>query len=139
MLKIKKIKPMFNQLITTMDEYEQDGMTGSIIDPTKKKGTIKEYQTVLAVGSTVRDIKVGDLVCINPVRYAKMKHQEGSLKDGVITDNAVVGFNFNVVQVDDKDCLLLFDSDIRYIIEDFEEIPDPEPSKIIKPSTEIIL
>ena len=27
MIKVKKIKPMFNALVTTMDKYEQDIMT----------------------------------------------------------------------------------------------------------------
>ena len=33
-----------------------------------------------------KDIKVGDLVSINPSRFAVKKHKEGSLKDGIITD-----------------------------------------------------
>ena len=130
MIKIKKIKPMFNSLITTMDKYEHDMTTkGGLIDTTKQEGTIKEYQKVVAVGDSVRNIKVGDLVCINPIRYARKKHQEGSLKDGIITDNPVVDYNFNVVDLDDIPHLLLQDCDISFIIEDFEDIPDPKPSK----------
>ena len=60
---------MFTSLITTMDKYEEDVRTsGGLLDVTKKQGGLKEYQTVLAVGSSVRDIKVGDLVCVNPTR-----------------------------------------------------------------------
>lgn len=134
MLKIKKIKPMFTALITTMDRYDHDVMTGSgIIDTTKQQGGVKEYQTVLAVGSSVRDIKVGDIVCINPTRFAVKKHQAGTLKDGVITDNPVIKYNFDVVEMDGKFCLLLQDRDIDFIIEDYEELPDPDPSPLIKP------
>lgn len=133
MLKIKKIKPMFTSLITTMDKYEQDKITsGGLIDSTKQQGTLKEYQTVLAVGDAVRNIKVGDVVCINPTRFAVKKHKEGSMRDGVITDNPVVTYNFDIVEMNDKQCLLLQDRDIEYIIEDYEEVPDPAPS-IIKP------
>ena len=64
MIKIKKIKPMFTAILTTMDTYEDDVTCNSII--VKTKGTIKEYQKVVAVGDTVRSVKVGDLVCINP-------------------------------------------------------------------------
>ena len=65
MLKVKKIKPMFTALITTMDKYEEDVRTsGGLLDVTKQQGGLKEYQTVLAIGSSVRDIKVGDLVCV---------------------------------------------------------------------------
>ncbi len=134
MLKVKKIKPMFTALITTMDKYEHDVMTnGGLIDTTKQQGGIKEYQTVLAVGSSVRDIKVGDVVCVNPTRFAVKQHRAGSLKDGVIVDNPVVKYNFDVVEMDSKQCLLLQDRDIDFILEDYEEVPDPTPSSLIKP------
>ena len=132
MLRIKKIRPMFTALITTMDKYEQDMTTGGLINVTKMQGGLKEYQTVLAVGGSVRDIKVGDLVCVNPTRFAVKKHQAGSLKDGVVTDNPVTTYNFDVVEMDGKQCLLLQDRDIDFIIEEWEEIPD-NPSSIIQP------
>lgn len=139
MLKIKKIKPMFTALITTMDKYEQDITTGGLINVTKMQGGLKEYQTVLAVGGSVRDIKVGDLVCVNPARFAVRKHQVGSLKDGVISDNPVTTYNFDVVEMDGKQCLLLQDRDIDFIIEEFEEVPDPAPSTIIQPEKKLIV
>lgn len=139
MLKIKKIKPMFTAIITTMDKYEQDKLTkGGLIDSSKQQGTLKEYQTVLAIGDSVRNIKVGDLVCINPTRFAVKKHKEGSMRDGVITDNPVVTYNFDIVEMDDKQCLLLQDRDIEYIIEDYEEIPDTAPL-IIEPDNKLIV
>lgn len=139
MLKIKKIKPMFTALITSMDKYEQDVTTGGLINVTKMQGGLKEYQTVLAVGDSVRGIKVGDLVCINPTRFAVKKHREGSLKDGVITDNPVTTYNFDIVEMDGRQCLLLQDRDIDFIIEDWEEIPDQPQSTIIQPEKKIIV
>lgn len=134
MLKVKKIKPMFTALITTMDKYEEDVRTsGGLLDVTKQQGGLKEYQTVLAIGSSVRDIKVGDLVCVNPIRFAVKQHQAGTLKDGVVTDNPVVKYNFDVIEMDGKQCLLLQDRDIDFIIEEYEEVPDPTPSTLIKP------
>lgn len=128
MLKVKKIKPMFTALITTMDKYEHDMMAGAgLIDVTRREGSLKEYQRVLAVGNSVRDIKVGDLVWVNPARFGVKKHQEGSLKDGVVTDNPVITYNFDVVEMDGKQCLLLQDRDIDFIIEEWEEIPDTQP------------
>lgn len=125
---------MFTSLITTMDKYEEDVRTsGGLLDVTKQQGGLKEYQTVLAVGSSVRDIKVGDLVCVNPARFAVKQHQAGSLKDGVISDNPVVKYNFDVVEMDGKQCLLLQDRDIDFVIEEYEEVPDPTPSTLIKP------
>ena len=140
MLKVKKIKPLFTAIITTMEKYEEDVRTASgLIDTTKQQGGLKEYQTVLAVGDSVRAIKVGDLVCVNPTRFAVMKHQAGSLKDGVVTDNPVVTYNFDVVEMDGKQCLLLQDRDIDFVIEEYEEVPDPIPSTIIQPEKKIII
>lgn len=133
MIKIKKIKPMFTAILTTMDTYEDDVTCNSII--IKTKGTIKEYQKVVAVGDTVRSVKVGDLVCINPKRYAVVKHQEGSLQDGVISDNPVVRYNFDIIEMNDTPYLLLQDSDISYIIEEFDEIKN---EKLIVPDTKLI-
>lgn len=133
MIKIKKIKPMFTAILTTMDTYEDDVTCNSII--VKTKGTIKEYQKVVAVGDMVRSVKVGDLVCINPKRYAVVKHQEGSLQDGVISDNPVVRYNFDIIEMNDTPYLLLQDSDISYIIEEFEEIKN---EKLIVPDTKLI-
>ena len=133
MIKIKKIKPMFTAILTTMDTYDDDVTCNSII--VKTKGTIKEYQKVVAVGDTVRSVKVGDLVCINPKRYAVVKHQEGSLQDGVVSDNPVVRYNFDIIEMNDTPYLLLQDSDISYIIEEFEEIKN---EKLIVPDTKLI-
>lgn len=139
MLKVKKIKPMFTALITTMDKYEHDMMVGAgLIDVTKREGSLKEYQRVLAVGSSVRDIKVGDLVWVNPTRFGVKKHKEGSLKDGIVTDNPVITYNFDVVEMDGKQCLLLQDRDIDFIIEEWEEVPD-KSSPIIQPEKKKII
>lgn len=140
MLKIKKIRPLFTALITTMDKYEEDVRTsGGLLDVTKQQGGLKEYQTVLAVGSSVRDIKVGDLVCVNPTRFAVKKHQAGTLKDGIVSDNPVVKYNFDVIEMDGKQCLLLQDRDIDFIIDEWEDVPDPTPSTIIQPKEKKII
>ena len=139
MLKVKKIKPMFTSIITTMDKYQEETYTeGGLIDTTKQVGGLKEYQRVLAVGDSVKSVKVGDLVCVNPSRFAVRKHQAGSLKDGVISDNPVTTYNFDVVEIDNQQCLLLQDRDIEFIIEEYEEVPD-SPSPIILESPKKII
>lgn len=123
---IKKIKPLFNMLVTTCNKYDSNiKLAGTDLLDSTKANTIKEYQTVIAVGPSVRGIEVGDIVFINPARYIVRKHQEGSLKDGVITDNPVIGYKFETVEVDGKICLLLFDNDIKFTatIEEFDENP----------------
>ena len=134
MLKIKSIKPMFDSLVTTMNKYEQDGFENGVI--VKQAGSLKEYQTVIAVGPAVRNIEVGDMVMINPTRYAKMKHQKGSLKDGVITDNPVIGYEFKTVTINDEECLYLQSQDIMYSFEG-EEVEDKKDN-IILPDNKII-
>ena len=134
MLKINKIKPLFNRLLVTADKYEKDVVKGGVVVITA--GTLKEYQRVLSVGSTVRDIKEGDLVLVNPTRYAVRKHREGTLKDGIITDNPITSYNFNLIEVGGKVCILLYDQDIDYIVEDCEEIPD---DSLILPDKELIV
>ena len=131
MLKIKKILPMFNRILVTSDKYEKDVTKGGVVTITA--GTLKEYQKVIAVGSTVRDIKEGDTVIINPSRYAVKKHKEGSLKDGVVTDNPVITYNFNVVELNGVPHLLLSDRDIEFVVEDYDEtsIIMPEEKKLI--------
>lgn len=139
MLKIKKIKPMFTHLITTMEKYDEDVVVGSLIDTTKQKGSVKEFQRVIAVGSCVRDIKVGDLVLINPKNYRILKHEQGSMKDGVITDNPTVGYNIPTVEINGSQYMYLEDRDIEYIVEEYEEVEDPKPSTIYTPPKNIIV
>lgn len=140
MLKIKKIKPMFNQLLTTMDRYADDvTINNTDILDTTKSGAVKEYQKVLAVGPMVRNITVGDVVFINPNRYAVRKHKEGSLKDGVITDNPVTEYQFDTLVVDGKECLLLQDNDIKFTVapKDIEEVKEPKVKLAKKPKLSV--
>lgn len=126
------ITPMFNRIVTTMDTYESDQFTNGLIDKSRSKGSLKEYQTVISVGTTVRDIKVGDIVCINPTRYMITKHNDKSLKNGVIGDSVSVGYKFNTIKLDNKECLMLYDQDIDFIINESEDVDDSGP-KIIQP------
>lgn len=128
---------MANYLVTTKDEYtDEDIKKGGLI--IKTKGTLKEYQKVIAAGPLVRGIQVGDVVCINPKRYAKYKHNPGSLKDGVITDNPVISYNFNVIELDHVPHLLITDQDVDFVIEDYEDEVVQE-SNIIVPERKIIV
>lgn len=125
MIRVKKIKPLFNRVVTTAVTYKEDEVTNDgIVDSSKEEGSIMEYQTVVSVGKMVTCVKPGDLVLINPTRYAVMKHKEGSLKDGVVTDNPVLGYNLPIIELDGKSHLFIYDTDIDYIIKEVEEIED---------------
>lgn len=139
MKKLNKIKPMFNRIVTTMNTYEKDQYNGNLLDTTKQKGSLKEYQTVLAVGTTVRDIKVGDLVCIDPTRYMVTKHREKSLQGNIMGDDIAVGYKFNTIKLGDDECLMLFDQDISFIVEDSEDVEDQTAPLIIQPEKPSII
>lgn len=130
---------MFNRIVTTCNVYENGKTEGGII--IKTDGTIKEYQTVEAVGSTVRDVKVGDIVMINPKRYLIPQHKDkrdNSIK-GVIGDELTMGVDFPMVEYDDKRHLLIYDQDIDYIV-DGEEIEEEQPkSPLILPKEKNII
>lgn len=139
MIKVKKIKPMFTALITTMDLYEKDGTTkGGLIDTTKQKGTVKEYQKVVAVGDSVRGIKVGDLVCIDATRFAVRKHKDNSIKTDIEGGNPVLEYRFDIVEMDGKNYMLLQDRDIQFIIDEYEEVKEPKKSSIVQPPAIIV-
>lgn len=126
-IKLKKIKPMFTSILTTADKFtEQRYMPGTmIIDPTASKTGLKEYQTVIAVGDSVRNIKPGDIVCINPERYAVRKYKKDSLKSDMDEyNNVVVSYNFHIVEVDGKDCLFLDDRDVDFVVEEYEQVEE---------------
>ena len=117
---IKKIKPLYTRIVTTMDTYveEQIKSPSGIIDTSKLKRGIKEYQKVVAIGTSVRNIKEGDLVCINPDRYAVRKFREDSIKNDIL-ENQVTKYNFNVVNIDGTDYLMLDETDVEFIIEEY--------------------
>ena len=145
MIVLKKIKPMFTSLITTAEKYGEVKTLGGIIDNTKSD-TLKEYQRVLAVGDDVRTIKVGDLVCVNPANYAVKKYSKDSTREAMTEHyNQVVAYNFNFIEIGDELCLRLRDSDIDFIVEEYDEVEDPEiaetpqKSSLIIPEKKLIL
>lgn len=121
-MKLKKIKPLYTRIVTTMDMYvEKDASSpGGIVDVTKLKKGIKEYQKVIAVGTSVRNVKVGDWVCVNPDRYAVKQFSENSVKNDLMV-NQVVRYNFNVVTLDGTDYLMLDEADVEFVIEEMED------------------
>lgn len=134
-----KIKPMFNRIITSMDTYEKDQYKNGLLDTSKAKGSLKEYQTVISVGTTVRDIKEGDVVSIDPTRYMVTKHRDKSLQGNVLGDDMAIGYKFNTIKLDGKECLVLFDQDITFIVEESEDVEDQTGPVIIQPERPSII
>lgn len=126
MLHITKIKPLFTSIVTTGDKLEKDMIEKNII--IARKGDMKVWQKVIAIGSSVRDIKVGDMVMINVDNYALKRYSKDSLQNDM-DNNPSLGYKFNWVTIDDEEgnpqeCLLLNDRDILYVFEG-EERDEP--------------
>jgi hypothetical protein len=136
MLKLKKITPMYNQVLVTEDRYGYDDKNEfNIIEHTK--GDIKDYQKVLAVGKDVTCVNVGDMIAVNFARYAELKHKEGSMKDGVISDNPIIELHLNEVELTDENgenvpCFIIDARDIRFIMNDFDEVVYDDNDELIK-------
>lgn len=139
MLHIKKIRPLFTNILTTGDKYEKDEKQNGLI--IAKKGDLKLYQTVMAVGSMVRDVKPGDKVMINPKNYQVTKYDPNSVKEDMGM-NKIIGYNMPWVTIDNEEgnpqeCLLLIDRDVEFVFEGEEE-EDPS-NNIIMPRKSIII
>lgn len=134
MIKAKKITPMFNRIVTTANRVEMDQKVNGIIIPEKLKGGYDEYQTVIAVGSMVHNLKPGDLVCIDPSAYGRPVHKEhiDSVK-GLSDDTVQMAYYIPTIEVDGKDCMFIADRDIAYKVDDYEEIKDDNPVVITPP------
>lgn len=137
MLKIKKIKPLFTSVLVTGDRYEEDMVEKGVI--VASKGDLKLYQTVLAVGTSVRDINVGDKIMFDPRGYAVKKYSANSIQNDM-DNNKTIRWDFPWVYMADEDGkvkerLLLKDRDIEFVFEGEEE----KNSKIIVDDKKILL
>ena len=129
MLKIKSIKPMHTKLVVTAERYEENATSSGLI--LKTAGSVKEYQKVIAVGDMVRGIKVGDIVMINPARYMKRQFNDNSLREDFV-ENPVVSVNIPTVEMDGVSYFIIDSgTDVDYIIDDYEEVPEAPKSTII--------
>ena len=140
---IKKIKPLFDYIVTTMDKYEDDVMINdALIDSNKSKGMLKEIQKVVAVGNAASSyIKEGDLVAINPTRFPVYKRSKDSLVNDIEGNNPVLTYRFDTIEIDNQDYLFLQTRDIKYIVEEYSTEDESNKTKksIILPENKIIV
>ena len=145
MLRIKKIKPLFTNILTTSERSNNEIQTSSGIIQ-YSSCPIKPYQKVLEVGSSVRDIKVGDWVMINVFNYAVKRYDPDSIKNDMGM-NKTIDYQFNTATYYDEDntpqeCLILNDRDVIYTFVGEEvETPAIEPieKKLILPQQKTII
>jgi co-chaperonin GroES (HSP10) len=135
-----EIKPLRDKVITTMFKYEYDVRENGIIS--HSKGDLKEFQNVIAIGSHVQDIKVGNVVKINLAAYGRevqarkgpQSHMEEYVKKMV--------YNPPIEELNGEPVLMLTDFDIDYVVTDARVVTETEPepaSGIIMPETKIIV
>ena len=126
MLKLKEVKPVFNQILVTEELYGYDDKdyAGIIIH---RKGDIKPYQKVIAVGNDVRNVKPGDTVAINFYKYAELQEDPNSLK--ALKGNKMVKLRLNEVELTDENdelftCFIIDERDVKYVMPEgsFEEV-----------------
>ena len=138
---IKKIRPMFRGVVTTAHKYAIDDCPkGALIDPRKMQGTLKEEQIVVAVGPSVSSVKVGELVHIEMMHFAKLKaYKPGDGMRAVINgkEMTVEGFEVPVIELESGEHLYIQETDIDYVIE--EKADETSQSPLIIPSTQIIV
>ena len=65
--------------------------------------------------------------------FDDMDDKDRSLQGNIIGDDIAIGYKFNTIKIDDKECLMLFDQDISFIVEKYEEVEDPTGPHIIQP------
>ena len=136
-MNIKKIKPLFTAVVETANIYPRDYKEHNIISP--KANKLKEYQKVVAVGDSCRGIEEGDLVCIDLSSYAQWKYKNNSVKSDIEElHNEIVGYNVPQIRINGQDCMYLDVRDIKYIVQDYDDKENEEPT-IITPSKSIIL
>ena len=124
MLKLKKVKPIGCQVLVTENLYGWDDFdeAGLIIH---KRGDLKTYQEVIAVGDDVKMVKPGDVVEINLYKYCSFENDPNSVK--VNGTNNIVNIHLNEIEMVGTDgepvtCFLIDQRDVKYILEDYEEI-----------------
>lgn len=138
MLNVKDIRPVYTRLITTANRYTESQKVGNILDANKLEGRYKEYQTVVRVGSSVREVKEGDVVLIDPSRYMKRQYSDNSLREDFV-ENPIVSIDIPTVAMNGVDYFMIEERDIAYVIVDSEEIPDKKASTIIMPKEKKII
>ena len=116
---------MFTGVITTAKRYvgEQSVKKGSVIIDTRKlDGSMNPYQTVIAVGNTVHNLKEGDVVKVNFSRFALPKHTPGAIDEAqnLQSDNLSITYEIPMIVINDQECLYLQDRDVEYVVEEYE-------------------
>ena len=129
-IRINEIKPLFTTIITTLDVYEEDLIeNGALKAP---QGSLRMYQKVLAVGSSVRDVKVGDTVLLNFSNYIVRKFKENSIKEDMSAQEDEYVYDIPRILIGGKICGKFQDRDVEGVITNFEEFETEQAKKALR-------
>lgn len=138
-VKLNEIQVRTNTIVTTAKRFynskeEKDKAfaekkaNGQMISTAEDKNLPFLYQKVISVGPVAHDIKVGDIVKINPLYYLdrKLVEQRNSLEKDVldVTGTRVketysqLDYTFPTTILNGEECLLLFDRDVEFIVKE---------------------
>jgi len=129
-IKINEIKPLFTTIITTLDVYEEDLIENGVLKA--PQGSLRMYQKVLAVGSSVRDVKVGDMVLLNFGNYIVRKFKENSIKEDMSAQEDEYVYDIPRILIGGKICGKFQDRDVEGVITDFEEFETEQAKKTLR-------
>lgn len=75
----------------------------------------------------MRSCTVGNLVKIDPSRYAKYAQRKvpNIAEEIEGYQRELVGYSFKTVEIDGEKHLILQDNDVEYVVEEFEDIDPP--------------
>ena len=129
-IRINEIKPLFTTIITTLDVYEEDLIENGVLKA--PQGSLRMYQKVLAVGSSVRDVKVGDTVLLNFSNYIVRKFKENSIKEDMSAQEDEYVYDIPRILIGGKICGKFQDRDVEGVITDFEEFETEQAKKTLR-------
>ena len=120
---MEKIVPMYNAVVTTANRYTEEECKSEsglyLLD--QMEGQIKLKQTIISVGSTAcKDLKVGDVVMINPRQYIRKEQKPKAFEPDPSRQEMENTYyvEWPVEESEGKEVLFLYDSDVKYIIEE---------------------
>lgn len=117
--------PLFTGVITTARTYVGDQRAdkgGLIVDTTKMAGTMNPIQQVFAVSKAGESLglKKGSVVKLNFNRYYKTKQKPGAIENNVQSSVLQGFYEFPIVEISGVKYLSLQQSDIEYVITDYD-------------------
>lgn len=125
----KEIRPLFTTVIVTEDCWEDDWIDNGVV--MARKGDLKDYQRVIAVGHTCNEVKVGDLVKVDLQSYMVPMYKDNSIKNDMMGQENVVTYRVPKVIIDGKRYNRLTERDIDFIVTKYDEEEIEDSSEVI--------